>query len=192
MLNVKLVNNYYVVAEALIGSTLEKCVKKGIELSKEYNSPVLFNFNEVNIKCDKNSDVDDIVNYWNLYTDLNRINYHNSQEWFDKEIKRSELKARDQKTLDENLKKYATLDFTNRKQVLNWFMKNLDLLASDLTYDRTFIIKPLEDAGYTPSMCTGADYVETIECKEKWIIGQLMVGFFPALVNYIIELNKIR
>lgn len=173
--------------------TINNAIQEGIEISKKYSSPVLFCFNGINVKCEPNSTSDEVYIEFRTIQNANRIDYQNSKEYFLSEEKYAAKNKLDQDTLDNNLKNYYNLDFSNIKDVLLWFKDNLYYLDNcNVSFDRDEILLPLFNAGYTPNMCTNENYDGSFLATELWIIGQIMSCAHPILVDKIKKLYNIK
>ena len=172
---------------------IDVAISEAINTSKKYSLPVLFTFNGINIKCESNSILEDIKKEFRLIQDANRIDYLNSKEHFLSQEIYDAKNREEQDLLDNNLKDYYNLDFSNIKDILLWFKDNLYYLDnSNVSFDKDDLLKPLFEAGYYPNMHTKDKFDGTFESKEFWIIGQIMSCFHPSLVDKIKDLYKIK
>lgn len=173
--------------------TISEAIQEGIKISKKYSLPVLFVFNGINVKCEPNSILEDVQMEFRLIQDANRIDYLNSKEHFLSQEIYDAKNRKEQEVLDNNLKDYYNLNFSNIKDVLLWFKDNLYYLDNcNISFNKEELLKPLTEAGYYENMHTGDKFDGTFESKEFWIIGQIMSCFHPLFVDKIKDLYKLK
>ena len=173
--------------------TISEAIQEGIKISKKYSLPVLFVFNGINVKCEPNSILEDVQMEFRLIQDANRIDYLNSKEHFLSQEIYDAKNRKEQEVLDNNLKDYYNLNFSNIKDVLLWFKDNLYYLDNcNISFNKEELLKPLTEAGYYENMYTGDKFDGTFESKEFWIIGQIMSCFHPLFVDKIKDLYKLK
>lgn len=190
----RIINKHKTFIEAEFGlGTINEAIQEGIEISKKCSLPVLFSFNGVNVKCEPNSNVDEVKKEFRMIQDANRVDYVNSAEYFLSEEKYAAKNKSEQDTLDNNLKDYYNLNFKSHKDILLWFKDNLYYLDNcNVKFNRDEILQPLFDAGYSPNMCTNENYDGSFLATELWIIGQIMSCAHPILVDKIKKLYDIK
>ena len=182
----------FIETEFVFGTIFE-AITEGIEISKKYKLPVLFVFNGINVKCDRRKTKDDILSEVRMIQHSNSIDYTNSKEHFLNQEKYNVKNKLEQDTLDNNLKDYYNLDFSNIKDVLLWFKDNLYYMDNcNILFNKDEVLAPLLKAGYYQNMRTNEEFDSSFKSKELWIIGQIMSCFHPILVDKIKNLYEMK
>ena len=122
--------------------TISEAIQEGIKISKKYSLPVLFVFNGIIVKCEPNSILEDVRMEFRLIQDANRIDYLNSKEHFLSQEIYDAKNRKGQEVLDNNLKDYYNLNFSNIKDVLLWFKDNLYYLDNcNISFNKEELLK---------------------------------------------------
>lgn len=168
------------------GLTIQNAIKAAIEISNAYTTKVTFDFNDVHMEINPNSDFDNKYTEWREKENQHSIEYESSDagKRLARDIEESKKTA--QKNLDNLIGSINTIDFTDLEQVIPFLEKIIDNANTMGTY---YDSKKLDDIlkvnGYSANMNADTES-HKLNQDDKDAVGKYLVGqFMNHLMGFV-------
>jgi hypothetical protein len=189
------INDGFVTYRPLCGTHIGNACKEAIDLAIESDSPVVFTFNDIEIKAYETSTVEELCQKYSYETKVRAEAWHRTQEYKDQQDKRNLEVAEKSWQVLELFKKLdliiekcfiakvmkdrgitLTLE-RSQEELLNW-MELFVPLADDIAieFDKELLISKLNKAGFFENEEVGRnpDWFDTRDKMARYIIGQVI------------------
>lgn len=169
--------------EPLAGDDISNTIHYCIDLSKTEDALVSFSFNGVLLKVNKDSNPDEILKEFHNVLSLKS----QTPEAIEQRKKHEEYVKQCQERLDTAQYQMLSLDFNNKKEVLEWCNTIFENKIVGTTIDNKNILNFFMYKGiHQRNQYSGSMYSEHV--KYQWLIGQFLEGIannsIPGVFSY--------
>jgi hypothetical protein len=173
------------------GDSIGNTCKEAVSMCAASGKNVWFDFNGVKVEVTPSTTSEQALQFWNTEFERRRDEYRRSPEYKEYQRKAKERANLAQQKINSLILKFPDA-LKTQQRLCKWFDEFTEPADHcDVTYDAAFIIKNVEDAGYTANMCCVDDSMsEDAKKTHKKLLGSSRIMFGNYLIGQALSCMK--